>query len=55
MLRARGATHVTVNCALYRGGCDELLRTVDASPAFRLVSAGKWQGASVRLYALVKE
>ena len=55
MLRARGATHVTVNCALYRGGCDQLLSTVDASPAFRLVSAGKWQGASVRLYALVKE
>jgi hypothetical protein len=53
MLRAQGATHVTVNCALYRGGCDELLSTVDASPAFRLVSAGKWQGASVRLYALV--
>jgi hypothetical protein len=55
MLRAKGATHVTVNCALYRGGCDQLLSAVDASPAFRLVSAGKWQGASVRLYALVPE
>ena len=32
MLRAKGATHVTINCALYRGGCDELLSTVDASP-----------------------
>ena len=52
LLRARGATHVTVNCALYRGGCDELLTIVDASPAFRVVSSGKWQGAPVRLYEL---
>ena len=24
-LRVLGVTHVTVNCAFYRGGCDELL------------------------------
>ncbi len=23
LLRSRGATHVSINCALYRGGCDE--------------------------------
>jgi hypothetical protein len=52
LLRARGATHVTINCALYRGGCEELVAAVDALPAFRVVAAGKWQGAPVRLYEL---
>ena len=33
LLRARGATHVTINCALYRGGCEELVAAVDALPA----------------------
>jgi hypothetical protein len=54
LLRARGATHVSVNCALYRGGCGDLLDRLDASPAFRLVSAGRWQGEIVKLYELVK-
>ncbi len=52
LLRARGATHVSINCALYRGGCDQLLEAVDALPAFRVVASGKWQGAPVRLYEL---
>ena len=52
LLRARGATHVTINCALYREGCDELVEAVDALPSFRIVTSGKWQGASVRLYEL---
>jgi hypothetical protein len=52
LLRTRGATHVTINCALYRGGCEELVATVDALPAFRVVASGKWQGAPVRLYEL---
>ena len=30
LLRARGVTHVTINCALYRGGCEELVAAVDA-------------------------
>jgi hypothetical protein len=51
LLRGRGATHVSVNCALYRG-CDQLLETLDAMPGFRLVSSGKWQGEPVRLYEL---
>jgi hypothetical protein len=52
LLRARGATHVSVNCALYRGDCDELFATLDAMPAFRLVSSGKWEEGAVRLYEL---
>ena len=52
LLRTRGATHVTINCALYRGGCEELVAAVDALPDFRVVTSGKWQGASVRLYEL---
>jgi hypothetical protein len=52
LVRGRGATHVSVNCALYRGGCDQLLETLDAMPEFRLVSSGKWQGQPVRLYEL---
>ena len=52
LLRARGATHVTINCALYRGGCEELVAAVDGLPDFRVVTSGKWQGASVRLYEL---
>jgi hypothetical protein len=52
LLRARGATHVSVNCALYPGDCDDLFKTLDAMPAFRVVSSGKWQGQPVRLYEL---
>jgi hypothetical protein len=52
LLRARGATHVTINCALYRGGCEDLVAAVDALPAFRVVASGKWHGAPVRLYEL---
>jgi hypothetical protein len=52
LLRARGATHVTINCALYRGGCEDLVAAVDALPAFRAVASGKWSGAPVRLYEL---
>src|SRR4029453_2135185 len=48
LLRARGATHVTINCALYRGGCEELVAKVDALPAFRVVAAGEWQGSPGR-------
>jgi hypothetical protein len=43
---------VSVNCALYRTGCEQLLATLDAIPEFRLVSSGKWQGQPVRLYEL---
>jgi hypothetical protein len=52
LLRGRGATHVTITCALYGGGCDELVAAADAVPAFRIVASGQWQGAPVRLYEL---
>jgi hypothetical protein len=54
LLRSRGVTHVTVNCALYRGGCDELLGRIDKLPDFRLVSSVKWEAQPVRLYELVR-
>jgi hypothetical protein len=54
LLRTRGVTHVTVNCALYRGGCDELLRKVDGMPDFRLVSSVRWEAQPVRLYELIR-
>jgi hypothetical protein len=53
MLRERGTTHVSVNCALYGHGCDELIARVDADPSFRLVSAGRWQGQVVKLYEFI--
>jgi hypothetical protein len=52
LLRGRGATHVTITCALYGGGCDELVAAADAVPAFRIVASGRWQGAPVRLYEI---
>ena len=52
LLRARGATHVTVNCAFYSGGCDDLLERVEAMPDFRLVASARWQGQPARLYEL---
>jgi hypothetical protein len=52
LLRSRGTTHVSVNCALYRGPCEELLSAIDALPDFTLVASGRWQGQPVRLYVL---
>jgi len=53
-MRARGVTHVSVNCAFYRGGCDQLLERIEALSDFRTVAAGRWQGSSVRLYELIR-
>jgi hypothetical protein len=52
LLRERGATHVSVNCALYRWGCEALLDEVDRRPELRLVTSTRWQGQPVRLYEL---
>jgi hypothetical protein len=52
LLRARGATHVSVNCELYRGGCEDLLAKLDGMSAFHLVASGRWRGQPVRLYQL---
>jgi hypothetical protein len=53
-LEMRGVTHVTVNCALYRGGCDALLDRIDEIHDFRKVAEGRWQGQRVRLYEIVR-
>ncbi len=52
-LRTAGATHVTVNCALYRRRCDAILGGLDASARVRLISSGMWEGSEVRLYELI--
>jgi hypothetical protein len=54
LLRGRGATHVSVNCALYMRGCDALVARLDAAPELRLVSAGRWEGQPVRLYEVTR-
>jgi hypothetical protein len=53
-LKMRGVTHVTVNCALYRGGCDALLDRIDGISEFRNIAEGRWQGQRVRLYEIVR-
>lgn len=54
LLRAHGATHLTVNCAFYehQTGCLQTLDILDASPGVHLVSRGTWEDAEVRLYRL---
>jgi len=52
ILRARGVTHVTINCALYNDGCGTLLDRVQAAPRLKLLVSSKWQGQPVRLYEL---
>jgi hypothetical protein len=52
MLRARDVTHVSVNCALFGGGCPVLLERMDALPDFHVIAAAKWEGRPVRLYEL---
>jgi hypothetical protein len=55
LLRSRGVTHVSINCKLMLPrSCEHLFSLVDASPALRLVSSGKWEGLPVRLYELGK-
>jgi hypothetical protein len=52
LLKARGATHVSVNCAFFTEGCQKVLDAVEARGDFCLVSSAKWQGATVNLYRL---
>jgi hypothetical protein len=53
-LRARGVTHVSINCALARGSCAAWLDRMERSGDLRLVVDTRWQGAPVRLYELVR-
>ena len=52
LLRARGATHVTVNCALYddEEGCRLAIEGADTNPALRMLARGTWEGRPVVLY-----
>jgi hypothetical protein len=53
-LRIRGVSHVSVNCALYKSGCEQVLTHVERSGAFRLIAGGDWEGRPVRLYELIR-
>lgn len=53
-LRQRGVTHVTVNCALSRGGCGAVLDACDASAGLRPVVQARWEGSPVHMYELVR-
>ncbi len=55
-LRARGATHATLSCALLEDddGCRAMLAGADANPALRSLARGIWEGQPVVLYELAK-
>ena len=53
-LKAKGITHITVNCAFYRRSCPDWLERIDAVPDLHRVADGRWQGAVVRLYEVVR-
>jgi hypothetical protein len=55
-LKARGVTHVTINCALYGSGrdCQGVIETLEASPEFRKVATSRWERDVVSLYELVR-
>jgi hypothetical protein len=52
-LRRRGVTHVTVNCGLGYGGCDELMDAMRRARRLRLSADTMWQGRPVQLYELL--
>jgi hypothetical protein len=54
LLKSRGVTHVTVNCALYQSGCEAVLNALDDLPTFRNIAEERWEGSPVRLYELVR-
>jgi len=52
LLRQRGVTHVTVNCAFYGNRCDTILNVLDAMPDVRPLVQAKWEGRPVHVYEL---
>jgi hypothetical protein len=52
LLRQRGVTHVTVNCAFYGNRCDTILNVLDAMPDIRPLVQAKWEGRPVHVYEL---
>ena len=53
-LRARGVTHVLVNCGLWDHTCDDMVSGLPASRELRLVNETRWQGRPVQLYELLR-
>ena len=53
-LRSRDVTHVTVNCFLIGGPCNDLLATIDRWPELKLLEIAHWQGRPTRLYELIR-
>jgi hypothetical protein len=54
-LRRRGATHVSVNCAVNDWDkCEAIALTARSSPALRLISETLWMQHTVQLYEIVK-
>lgn len=51
-LRQRGVTHVTVNCGLGYGGCEETMSLMQQSADLRLIKDVRWQGQPVQLFEL---
>ena len=51
-LRARGVSHVTVNCGLDDDRCDDLADQMRHSARLRMVADGNWLGHQVQLYEI---
>jgi hypothetical protein len=54
LLKSRGVTHLSINCALYRTPCGEVIDALEALPSVTLVAEARWENAPVRLYQLVR-
>jgi hypothetical protein len=53
-LRARGVTHVTLNCGLDYQNCDESLEKIAQVEGLRLVAESRWEAEPIRLYELLR-
>jgi hypothetical protein len=54
-LRQQGATHITVNCVMYRwrnSECGSVIAKLDEIPGVEPVASVRWEGDAVRLYRL---
>jgi hypothetical protein len=52
-LRARGVSHVTVNCGLNYLGCDDLADLMRHSKQLRMIAEASWMGHQVQLYEVL--
>jgi hypothetical protein len=52
LLKQRGVTHITVNCAFYGNRCETVLDTLESMPDVRAVVQARWGGRPVHLYEL---